>query len=397
MFLINKKSLSVKFLIIIIFIFISRANFTVTFCSTVDIMVQDDTVYIPNITTSPEFDGIGNETCWTNADWQVIDQVWIPYGTDIDPEDLTGRYKVVWSSATNLLYFLLEITDDVISDAYVPNETAAIYNFDMFEVFIDENKSGGYHVFDGNADNEQSLGLNAENAFAYHIFTSAPESESTNQEFIVEDTEGTNWGDAVTCDYTIHFPDFIRRQEGNVATWEFSLMVYDDTYSAENIEGSRVTLLPGKVMGLSLAINDDDEPEINPSSTERDNFMGSVEVTAEAFNDHWKNANDFGAVKLVSDIPINGIVSSQQNQQEQLNLYPNPSSRNVSVEFYSEYLGELTLTLHDLQGREICKLNRNKVKNLFCENIDLQVPGGFYIVQIRYENTLLSRKIDLLR
>ena len=393
----NNKIILRRFSVFVFFIGYTIAVSTYVSGSVDETKTQEDTVYINNVSSSPVFDGIGNDECWVHATWQVIDQVWIPYGDELDSTDLYGRYKVVWSSATNLLYFLLEINDDVISDAYVPNQTAAIYNFDMFEVFIDENKSGGYHVFDGNADNEQSLGLNAENAFAYHIFTSAPESGSTNEEFIVEDMAGTSWGDAVTCDYTIHFPDFIRRQDENIATWEFSLMVYDDTYSSDNIEGSRVTLTPGKIMGLSLAINDDDEPQVNPSATERDNFMGSVAVTAEAYNDHWKNANDFGAVKLVSDFLVNGVPSLEQSLQEQLNLYPNPSSNSIFVEFNNDYLGELTMTLCDLQGREILKFNRNKVENLFCENFDLQIPGGFYILQIRYGNTLFSEKIDLLR
>jgi hypothetical protein len=133
-------------------------------------MIQDDTLFINETNDVPVFDGIGNDNCWKNALWQTIDQVWIPWGTTMDPSDFSGRYKVLWSAQENLLYFLLEITDDVVSDAYVPGQTAAIFNFDMFEVFIDENKSGGYHVFDGTADDEASLGVNAENAFAYHIF-----------------------------------------------------------------------------------------------------------------------------------------------------------------------------------------------------------------------------------
>ncbi len=392
----NKNNILRRCPILILLVISNILGNTDTFGSVYGIKAQDDTIYAGNVVSTPVFDGIGNDECWAEANWQVIDQVWIPYGTSLDSSDLYGRYKVVWSSATNLLYFLLEINDDVISDAYIPNETAAIYNFDMFEVFIDEDKSGGYHVFDGTANNEQSLGINAENAFAYHIFTAFPETGNTNQDFIVEDLAGTNWGDAITCDYTDHFPDFILRKEGNFSIWEFSLMVYDDSYSPENIEGSRVTLLPDKVLGLSLAINDDDEPEVDPGSTVRDNFMGSVAVTAAAYNDHWKNANDFGAVKLVSDIPINSLDIPGQNYQVQLNLFPNPSSNSVSVEFYSKYLGELTMTMLDLQGREILKFTRNKTEDLFCENIDLQMPGGFYIIQIRYGGNIASGKIDLL-
>ncbi len=393
----NKNNILQRCLILILLVLSNILGNTETFGSFYNINTQEDTIYAENILTPPVFDGIGNDECWTEANWQVIDQVWIPWGTYVDPADLSGRYKVVWSSDSNLLYFLLEITDDIISDAYVPNVTAAIYNFDMFEVFIDEDKSGGYHVFDGYANNEQSLGMNAENAFAYHIFTAFPESGGTNQEFIVEDMAGTNWGDVITCDYTDHFPAFILRKEGNVSRWEFSLIVYNDTYSPENIEGSRVTLLPDKLLGLSLAINDDDEPEVDPGSTVRDNFIGSVAVTAAAYNDHWKNADDFGALKLVSDLPINSLDIPGQNYQVQLNLFPNPSSNSVSVEFYCKYLGELTMTMLDMQGREILKFERNKAEDLFCENIDFHLPGGFYIIQIRYGGNIASGKIDLLR
>jgi hypothetical protein len=263
-------------------------------------LTHDDTIFVRECKTAPVFDGIGDDVCWQNTEWNRIDQVWIPWGVVMDSLDFTGRYKMAWSASENLLYFLIEITDDVVSDAYVPGETAPIFNFDMFEVFIDEDKSGGYHVFDGTADNETSLGRNAENAFAYHIFTKFPESGSTTTNFRVEDLGGTDWEHLVNEVYNGHFPDFILRKEGNVNTWEFSLIVYNDSYSPENVSGSRVTLTPGKVMGISIAYNDDDEPEVDPKMTQRDNFIGSVAVSKEAYNNHWKNADDFGIIKLVS-------------------------------------------------------------------------------------------------
>jgi hypothetical protein len=58
-------------------------------------------------------------------------------------------------------------------------------------------------------------------------------------------------------------------------------------------------LQEGKIMGLILAANDDDQPEVNPKETVRDNMIGSVAVTKERYNDCWKNADDFGTVKLV--------------------------------------------------------------------------------------------------
>ncbi len=361
--------------------------------SPIEIKTQKDTVYAQNIETPPVFDGIGDDACWSETNWQAVDHVWIPWGTTIDSNDLYGRFKVVWSAATNLLYFLFEQNDDVLSDAYIPGETAAIYNFDMFEVFIDENKSGGFHVLDGGGSDTEFPGANAENAFAYHIFTAFPESGNTSQDFIVEDIAGTDWK---TADYTNHFPNFILRRKGNVSTWEFSLIVYDDTYSPENAENSRVALVPGKIMGLSLAINDDDEPEVDPTMTERDNFVGSVAITKEAYNNHWMNADDFGTLKLISDIPINDLGSSAECKEARLKIFHNPSTNNFSVEFYNAYYGKLTMTMLDLQGKEIMKLKRNKSEMLFCENIEFQLSNGLNIFQILYGNNITSGKINFL-
>jgi hypothetical protein len=62
----------------------------ISFSAPDDFPVQDDTIYIPNISSVPVFDGITNDECWTFADWQTIDQVWIPYGESVSPADYTG-------------------------------------------------------------------------------------------------------------------------------------------------------------------------------------------------------------------------------------------------------------------------------------------------------------------
>jgi hypothetical protein len=191
------------------------------------------------------------------------------------------------------------VTDDVISDKFVFNETAAVYNFDMIEVFIDENKSGGYHVFDGTANNEAQMGTNAENAFVYHIFAKSPKEGETGSAFYALDMMGTSWRNKVDISYDWHFPEFKYRRVGNTTTYEFSLKVFNDTYSIENEANARAILKEGKIMGLILAANDDDQPEVNPKETVRDNMIGSVAVTKERYNDCWKNADDFGTVKLV--------------------------------------------------------------------------------------------------
>lgn len=355
-------------------------------------LAQDDTVFVSEITSSPVFDGIGSDACWQNLSWQSIDQIWIPWGTTMEASDFSARYKVAWSSAENVLYFLLEITDDVVSDAYVPGETAAIYNFDMFEVFIDEDKSGGFHVFDGTADNEASLGLNAENAFAYHIFTGFPESGETTDTFRVEDTGGNNWGNAITKIYNAHFPNFVLHKLDNLNTWEFSLMVYDDTYSDENVEGSRVSLSVGKVLGLSIAYNDDDEPEVDPSMVTRDNFIGSVAVTELAYNDHWKNANDFGALKLIEG--STSIETNQMNNRSPINIYPNPAENEFTIQVLDDYRGEVEIILYNCQGKELMSVCGNKQYDLFSEHLKHNYQAGLYFVQLNFGDNLYCRPLS---
>ena len=265
--------------------------------------VQDDPVLAPNVIVSPVVDGNGNDSCWQKVSWQSIAQVWIPYGTRVDSND-SGRYKVIWSSTTNLLYFLVEVTDNVFVDGFLPGVTADIYNYDIVEVFIDENKSGGLHVFDGTGSTGRKWGTNAENAFAYHIYADFPKEGEETSKCHVYDLAGTSWTDAKSMNYTSHLPTFALRKTGNKAVWEFSLIVYNDTYedTMAHKEDARAHLQVGKVMGLSLAYCDNDKPNVNPKT--RDRFFGSVWVPAPANNDHWMNADYFGTVKLITDIPV---------------------------------------------------------------------------------------------
>ena len=268
---------------------------------------QDDPLKTPNVSTPPIIDGIGDDGCWQNVNWQTIDQAWIPYGASVDADDYSGRYKIVWSSQENVLYFLVEITDDVIVDGFIQSATEQEnYNYDVLEVFIDEDKSGGRHVFDGTGSTGQQWGTNAENAFSYHIYADCPEDNNVTTQCNALDSDGTGWGDRTFPDYSDHFPEFALRKTGNVYTREFSLIVYNDTYENDNKEGSRAQLQEGKIIGLSLAYCDNDNPDESPKT--RDNFFGSVWVTAAAYNDHWMDADDYGTVELTGYAPLPLVV-----------------------------------------------------------------------------------------
>ena len=138
--------------------------------------------------------------------------------------------------------------------------------------------------------------MNSENAFSYHIAIDAPEEGDTASSFVACDLDGTDWGNSIVMDYAGHFPELAMKKTGNVYRYEFSLRVYDDTYDDADPEASRVSLLPDKLLGMSVAYCDNDQAD-----GERDNFFGSVWVPEEAYNDHWMNADGFGTLRLVGE------------------------------------------------------------------------------------------------
>ena len=290
-YFLNYKKVILKIFILIV-LFSSAALYAQT-------VYKNNILEIPEVDSSPVIDAKTNDECWRNMDWQEINEVWIPYGGSVESKDFSGKYKVAWSSEENLLYFLVEIIDDVFVDGFVQGETADTYNFDILEVFIDEDKSGGLHVFDGAGDIGRDWGTNAENAFAYHVYAKFPEEGEVTKNFIALDIAGQDWASRQDPDYAVNFSEFALRKDGNQLTYEFSLKVYDDTYDKDgNIDIARVQLKTDKEMGLSLAYCDNDSLAEEPKT--RDNFFGSVWVKDESHNDHWKNAGDFRTVKLLA-------------------------------------------------------------------------------------------------
>jgi hypothetical protein len=342
---------------------------------------QDDPVECHAVDTPPVIDGAADDACWEVASWQPIDQTWIPWGEAIDPADFTGRYKIVWSPTENLLYFAVEITDDVISDGFVEGHTADVYNFDMIEVFIDQDKSGGEHRYDTGTSN-------AENAFGYHIFSKFPESGETNSVY-----EVTDMGHY----YDNHFPEFVLGRVDHVSTFEFSLIVYDDTYSETNKEGARVTLAADMVMGLSLAANDDDQPEIDPSFTQRDNMFGSVAVPEDHNNDHWINADWFGTVKLMGAANVIKTGSSSHGGM-QFQIFPNPAKNYFQISTGDGITGLIKVKLYNLLGQEVYRNAGNRSSRrggdlFFTHNLNT----GIYFVEIDYNNQRYFQKVLLTK
>ena len=107
---------------------------------------QDSVMFTAN---APVIDGVANDAAWKEGDWH--DMTSLMWGTNPEPSDFSGRYKLRWDKKA--LYLLAEIQDDHLSDTYA-NPLERYWDDDFLEIFIDADASGGDH-------------LNNYNAFAY--------------------------------------------------------------------------------------------------------------------------------------------------------------------------------------------------------------------------------------
>ncbi len=380
--------LSYKIFIKVLYVIFIPLFSGIALSSPLRVVVQDDTVKVLDVSSPPLIDGKGDDACWQTTKWQAIDQVWMPYLVHIDSSDYWGRYKIVWSSQQNLLYFLVETVDDVAVDGYVKG-AGDYYEFDIVEVFIDEDKSGGKHVLDGGG---QLWGTNAENAFSYHIYAKFPkENEITTQKNVM-DIAGSNWQ---TVDYASHFPEFALRKVGSLYTREFSLIVYNDTYNNANPTASRVQLQAGKIMGLSLAYCDNDDP--NESPKRRDNFFGSVWVSHADSNNHWIDASDFGTAQLISTTKVISP-DEKTSQPTSFHIYPNPSTNFVQLEMTNNYLGRYSIKLYNIMGQEVYSISRMKNNQQIQERLSSShLQAGVYFLEVTLEKQRLVRKILVTR
>lgn len=213
--------------------------------------------------TAPVIDGNTSDACWTSATWYDVNYLWL--GVQPSAADFTGRFKVCWGA--NKLYVIAEITDDVLGDNY-PNPTTNYWEDDTWEIFLDENHSGGEHE-------------NNYNAFAYHISTLGDNVDS----------------DLGTPRLFNNHATVSRTKNGNVYTWEAAFDIYTDAYIyAAGTANPKATLTLGKKMGFAMAYCDND------GGTSRQSFIGSEDVPGTNKNVAYQNADVFGNLELVETL-----------------------------------------------------------------------------------------------
>lgn len=375
---------------------------------------QNDTVKVQHATVVPLADGIGNDEAW-NAEgvvWHSIDQVWMPWkGIAPTASDFTGKYKVSWNEETKLLYFLVDIIDNSFIDGYdfASNGPSGYPNYDVVEIFIDENRSKGSHVFDNGAEN-------AQNALSYHITVNAPAEGETTNDFSVEDLDGTDWGNSRVVNYAAHFPAFAMKKSGNNYVYEYSLKVFNDSYPAQQINGTtatdvelaRSTLTVGKIMGLTMAYCDND---VNDGK--RDHFFGSTpgkEYTAnfgfsgtqnsistengqQIFNTCWMSANDYGVLKLMKT-DYTSVLSVNSTSDQQVSIRPMVVTDQMNISIKSAKNGFVEVAVYNFNGVKVAGFSDVKKNSNYTRSFNIQtLKKGIYLTKVSVDNIISVQKI----
>lgn len=186
---------------------------------------------------------------WKKASWRPLDQHIL--GALPTAEDFNGQYKMLWDEG--MIYIVAEITDDLLMDQHA-DPLFKYWDDDCLEIFIDEDASGGDHLFNFNA-------------FAYHIAL---------------DNQAVDMGEQLpnNPDNFILLNDHIKSvwkrdaKQPNKIVWEVAVKIYDENYQHPNLNNQHqpVNLTAGKVIGFMLAYCDND------GSEEREHFIGSTSI-----------------------------------------------------------------------------------------------------------------------
>ena len=318
---------------------------------------SNDTFYAYKATSEPHINGLADEDYWSNATWYPLNYVWLPYNDNVSPDDFSGRFKISWTNDRLLL--LAEVTDDSLFDGYA----APLQNYwddDCVEVFLDEDCSGGNHLY-------------SFNAFAYHVSTlfDVVDNSTTGPALFNNDIEAA------------------RTKLGNTYTWELAIKVFNDTYiyGGNNIP---VTLTADKKMGFSLAYCDDD------GSGSRENFIGSKYLPQNESNNSYIDASIFGKLFLKNTPDTPDLLSETSADNKDLfHFYPNPAKGILYYTLNNPEDREYYMIIRDITGKVI--INKKADGDTETGSIDLtDIPDGFYVIEVKSSNLVFFGQIILL-
>lgn len=307
--------------------------------------VQQGYYEAPFTVTIPVIDGNGNDTCWNKADWAPMDQIWI--GNAVPETDYSGKFKVLWTR--DHLYLLIQVVDDSLhlQPTGLTDVCSNIYNYDCTEIFIDENHS---------RDVDYS---GTYKAIAYHM-------DTTYVCYYLGGSAG--W---VRLDDHVNFK--MKRVASHTFEYEYELKVFNDTY-VDGSQNTPVQLTTGKLLGWSLAYNDND------LGSTRQNMFGSKYIEGTDKNISYYNASAFGELRL-----IGGIASSVASPDcGPVNLNVRRDGGRLLVNYSSDQRNtEVFIQLFDISGRQLYNIAEFKSGAQIEKGLNISdLSKGIYMVRV---------------
>ena len=343
----------------------------------------DATDYIAYKTaTAPTIDGVGIESCWSNAQWAYINQP-IDNQSLPDSTDFYGRYKIVWTSSR--LYILMEITDEKLVDNRI-NPREFYWEDDCTEFFIDED-----HI-----PEEHECNADAFNAFAYHI--AAVPRDKNNYEngsivsfdssdavhHVIDLGNDCNTGNALNLDD--HVITKISKN-ANTYTWELEFKIFSKNYVQNSNSNVPVTLTANKTMGFAIAYCDDDNGR-------RENMIGTVANHNDYSGKYpfYRFTNEYETLTL-KDSVLTSSSMIDMNIKLPVIISTNPSKDNLNIEITNKSSQLVQINVIDLLGHTM--ISRKVEEHSSNINISNLKPG-LYIVNvydsgIKYQQKFIKR------
>ena len=109
----------------------------------------------------------------------------------------------------------------------------------------------------------------------------------------------------------------------------------------------------------------------------------------------------FGVMDTNDELIDNQIIPENINI---LFCYPNPFNPNVTIEYYLDESSDVSIDIYNLMGQKIINLEnewketgKHSINWLVTENSANEIPSGIYIVKMRYNDSIINRKVTLLK
>lgn len=150
----------------------------------------------------------------------------------------------------------------------------------------------------------------------------------------------------------------------------------------------------------------------------------NVEVVNWLFLNYWMEPSDSAVVKLFKSVALrdslgndrpalaewlihcNNNIVKENNNSEEISIYPNPFSNSTTLEIINNKAqnNNYDITIFDVFGKTVYQSTINKSTPLsFGEGsgvrsiINLNLPNGMYLLQIKNDNFIQTKKLEIIK